>query len=82
MNKEELITKYKEVDKIREELTDEMFEVLKDIYDKKIKTSESLEELDNIFDEIQAEWPNTNSTYLIYKKIYERKEEIDGEIRF
>ena len=82
MNKEELIAKYKEVDKIRGELVIDMYNMISEIYEDKIRVSESLEELDDIFNEIQTEWPNTISTYLMYKIIYERREEIDGEIKF
>jgi hypothetical protein len=79
MNKEELISEYERVNKIHSELTGKILDMLSKTYEDKLRTCESVEELEKIYFEIQTEWPNTVGTFLMYKIYKKRKEELNNK---
>jgi hypothetical protein len=77
MNKEELISEYNRVEKTLGDLSIKLLELISDTYEEKITTADSVETLDEIQKELLNEWPNTVGTYVMFKKINERKKELN-----
>jgi chaperonin cofactor prefoldin len=80
MSKEELISEYNRVEKTLGDLSIKLLELISDTYEERIETSDSIDTLDEIWKEIKDEdWPNTVGTFLMFKKINERKKELNQD---
>jgi len=76
MNKEELLEKYSETERIQGELATKILELMSETYEEKITNSKSTKELDEIQDEVLSQWPNTIGSLMMFKKIKDRKKEL------
>lgn len=76
MNKEKLIKEYNRVTKEQEDLSAKILELMTELYEKRISDSQTVEELDEIQNEIFKEWPNTVGSLLMYKNVKQRRSEI------
>jgi hypothetical protein len=77
MNKEELISEYNRVEKNLGDLSIKLLELISDTYEEKITTADSVDTLTEIEKELLSEWPNTVGTYVMFKKINERKKQLN-----
>jgi hypothetical protein len=77
MSKEELISEYNRVEKTLGDLSIKLLELISDTYEEKIITADSVDTLGEIEKELLNEWPNTVGTYVMFKKINERKKELN-----
>jgi hypothetical protein len=77
MNKEELISEYNRVEKTLGDLSIKLLELISYTYEEKITTADSVDTLTEIEKELLSEWPNTVGTYVMFKKINERKKQLN-----
>ncbi len=75
--KEELISEYNRVEKTLGDLSIKLLELISDTYEEKITTADSVDTLTEIEKELLSEWPNTVGTYVMFKKINERKKQLN-----
>ena len=76
MDKEKLIKEYNRVTKKQEDLSAKILELMTELYEKRIFDSKTVEELDEIKNEIFKEWPNTVGSLLMFKNIKQKLTEI------
>lgn len=76
MDKEKLIKEYNKVTKKQGDLTIKIFDLMTELYEKRIFDSKTVEELDEIKNEISKEWPNTVGSFLMFKNIKQKLTEI------
>lgn len=76
MNKEELLEKYSETEKIQGELATKILELMSENYEERITNSKSDSELDEIQHEVLSQWPSTIGSLMMFKKIKDRKKEL------
>lgn len=76
MNKEELLEKYSEIERVQGELATKILELMSETYEEKITNSNSAEELDEIQHEVLSQWPSTIGSLMMFKKIKDRKKEL------
>jgi len=79
MNKEELISEYNRVQKTLGDLSIELLDLISHTYEEKITTTDSVDTLNEIEKELLNEWPNTVGTYVMFKKINDRKKELKNQ---
>ena len=77
MSKEELISEYNRVEKTLGDLSIKLLQLICQTYEEKIITADSVDTLGEIEKELLNEWPNTVGTYVMFKKINERKKELN-----
>lgn len=75
--KEELLKKYNEIKVIYDEAAKNLFDWVVENYEPKIGEANTIESLDELWDEVCDEIPNSFATFMMFQKIQARKKELN-----